>query len=343
MNINRLGLLFCAILLLPGCSTNMHQDFLPNYVADSKKSDGSFKSRVVSLRYNDENKFLLVGHESGDIDIWNTKRAFSKHTIKAHDYRANLLAFNTQGDAFFSNSYFEESTKLWDVKTGRLITSIPFTRGPVCGTSDKRFYIIADSDQLRIFDYRSKALLPDIYRFSYDVVTQITYDKTNNLVAVGTASGTIQILQFSIDKEKPKLEMTSSASPYGMGNSVIGLQFTDGGLSLYTVATRSYSVDEWEIQPLQIKRSLPTTLQNVVSTAFMFDKGLFVLAGTRTNPYAPGVIEIHTLNVGKTWMFNANTNLPKIEILSPASLVISAQQQSLEVYTLTQEQWQRGH
>jgi WD40 repeat protein len=284
-----------------------------------------------------------VGHESGDIDIWDIKQALSKRTINAHGYRANVLAFNRQGDAFFSNSNFENETKLWDAETGKLVTSIPFTSGPVCGTSDERFYIIANSDQLRIFDYRSKTLLRDTYRFSYDVVTQIAYDNTSDRIAVGTASGTVQILQFSIDNDRPKLQMISRAAPYGMGNWVIGLQFADEGRKLYSVARQSYSVDEWEVQPLQIKHSHSTTLQNIASAAFMFDQGLFVLAGARTNPFAPGLIEIHSLSAGKAWMFEANTNLPVVEILSPTSLVISAQQQSAETYNFVQGQWQRGH
>jgi WD40 repeat protein len=331
-------ILLLSLPLLSACSTTAHQDFLKNF-ARSQETDGSRPRVVVSLAYNEKEKYLLVGHESGSVEIWDAKEARSVREIKAHDGRANLLAFSSDGNAFFSNSYFENNTKLWNAQTGELLSTIPDTRGPVSITSDRRFYIIANSEELRIFDYGNKTLLPEKFRFSYDVVTTIAYDTSTDQVAIGTASGTIQILRFSMIKGKPTLESVSNANPYSMGNWVVGLQFSRNGRGLYSVA-RFGSIDEWSTQPLEIKRSLPTALRNIYSTAFMPNKGLLALSGTGEHIYpfpGAGIVEIFTLSSGIKSTFDMNSNYPgPVELLSP-SIVLSARHRSIEVYSLPQE------
>lgn len=335
----KLATLLISLLFLSACSTTVHKDFLKN-LANGQKTDGSRPRVVVSLKYNEKEKYLLVGHESGSIEIWDATKAMSMREIKAHDHRANTLAFSADGNAFFSNSYFENDTKLWNVKSGALISSIPNTTGPVSATSDKRFYIIANSEELRIFDYQNNILLPEKFKFSYDVVTAMAYDFSTDKVAIGSASGTMQILSFSVKEGKPTLEKISDANPYAMGNWIIGLQFSDNGRSLYSVA-RFGSIDEWSTQPLKIKRSLPTALKNIYAAAFMPDKGFLALSGTGEYVYpasGTGYLEIISLATSLNSAHKLTTNYPgPVEFLSPPSSVISAESYSMEVYPLPQE------
>lgn len=327
-----------SLLFLSACSTPIHKDFLQNF-RNSKKTDGSRPKVVVSLAYNEKEKYLLVGHESGSIEIWDTKKERSVREIKAHNSRANLLFFSADGNTFFSNSYFEKSTKLWEVQSGELICIIPDTRGPVSATSEKRFYIIANSEELRIFDYKNKALLPEKFKFSHDVVTAIAYDISNDQVAIGTASGTIQLLRFSIIDGKPSLEKISNTSPYQMGNWVIGLKFSDKGRNLYSVAKLG-PVYEWTSQPLKINRSLPTTLNSIASTSILPNEGLLALSGRDKGVYpsmGTGFVEILSLSATTNSTFKTSTDYPgPIEFLSPLSSVISAESYSVEVYGLPQ-------
>lgn len=335
----RLVILLISLLILSACSTTVHKDFLQS-LTSSQKTDGSRPRVVVSLKYSEKEKTLLVGHESGDIEIWDATKAKSMHEIKAHGYRANSLAFSADGKAFFSNSYFENETKLWDVKSGELISSIPTTKGPVSVTSDSRFYIIASNAELRIFDYQNRALLPGKFKFSHDVVTAMAYDFSTDKVAVGTASGTIQILSFSVKEGKPNIEKISNANPYETGNWVVGLQFSDNGRSFYSVA-RFGSIDEWSTQPLKIKRSLPTGLKNIHAAAFMLDKGFLALSGTGEYVYpksGTGYLELISLTNAVNSTHKLTTNYPgPIEFLYPFSAVISAESYSMEMYPLPRE------
>lgn len=331
--------LLTSLLFLSGCATHIHKDFLQNFTK-SQKTDGSRPRVVVSLVYNEKEKLLLVGHESGSIEIWDAKKSLSMREIKAHDYRANLLAFSADGKAFFSNSYFENVTKLWDVQSGELICSIPNTRGPVSITSDKRFHVIANGDELRIFDSGINTLLAESYKFPFYTITAIAYDISTDQVAIGTDSGEIQILRFSVIKGRPTLEKVSNAKPYPMGNWVVGLQFSKSGRNLYSVA-RFGSIDEWSTQPFKIKRSLPIVLKNVHAVAFMPSKGLLALSGTEEQVFPGtdfGFVKVIPLDGGIPSTFKMSMKYPgTIEFLPPLASVLSAESYSMEVYTLPRE------
>ncbi|MEO8332727.1 MAG: hypothetical protein ABI479_09860, partial [Gallionella sp.] len=148
---NRYAFLLGSLLILSACSTTVHKDFLHN-LTESQKTNGAMPRIVTSLVYSENEKVLLVGHESGNIEIWDATKDKSVREIKAHDYRVNLLGFSADGKTFFSNSMFEYNTKLWNVRTGELIYSIPLSNGPVGVAPDPRYYLIANSEELRIFD-----------------------------------------------------------------------------------------------------------------------------------------------------------------------------------------------
>lgn len=331
----RLATTLISLLFLSACSTTVHKDFLQNFTK-SQKTDGTFSRAVRSLVYNEKGKHLLVGHESGSIEIWDATKERSMREIKAHNNRANELTFSADGNVFFSNSMFETDTKLWNVQSGELIYSIPNTRGPVSATSDKRFYIIVNSEKLRIFDYMNKALLPEEFKFTYGVIEAIAYDVATDQVAIGTQSD-IQILKFSIINGKPKLEKVSRAPGIG---SIKALQFSNNGHSLYSVSHLG-SVDEWSTQSLKIKRSLPTAVKNLYYATFMCDTGLLAISGIGKQGYPDspvGIVEIISLPTGLDSVYKMTTNYPgRIEFLSPLSSVISAESYSMEVYPVPQE------
>lgn len=335
---NRYVFLLVSLLFLSACTTHVHKDFLQNLIK-SQKTDGTFSRIVTSLVYNENEKVLLVGHESGNVEIWDATKAKSVREIKAHDYRANLLSFSADGKAFFSNSMFEYNTKLWNVRTGELIYSIPLSQGPVSVSPDPRFYLIANSEELRLFDYENRVVLPEKYQFSYQVIDVMASDRSTNQVAVASG-GELHLLKFSMIQGKPHLEKVAQASIPKMSNNIRGLLFSNNGSSLYSV-TNTGNVDEWTTQPLQIKRSLPTDLKNVKGAAFMPSKGLLALSGIEEQIWPGtdfGCVKVIPLDGGTPSTFKTSTNDPgKIEFLPPFASILSAESYSMEVYGLPQE------
>lgn len=319
---------------ISACSSQFHKDFLRNFINNSKKSTGSFADLVVSLTHNEKQQYLVVGHESGNIDIWDTRHSQSKRQIKAHDYRANLISFTADGNSFFSNSYFEESTKLWSAATGELLFTIPKTRGPVCATPDSNLYLIAtsESSEVQFFDLARKTLLPEAYLIS-GVVHTMAMDKASEQIAIGTASGTIEVWKFLRAGHKSSLQNTAEAKPYATGNWVVGLQFSSDGKHLYSVA-QSGVIDEWDSATLTKHRSFPATI-HVHSATFLKNNSLVALAGAVDNQgKLLGFVELVSLSTGPTAKYQANYNFPVIEYLPSLSSLIIAEYQSTQVRPL---------
>lgn len=335
---NRYVFLFVLLLFLSACSAPVHKDFLQN-LTQSQKTDGTFSRAVRSLAYSEIAKVLLVGHESGSIEIWDATKAKSVREIKAHDHRANLLSFSADGKAFFSNSMSDYNTKLWNIRTGELIYSIPLSRGPVSVSPDPRFYLIASNAELRFFDYENRVVLPEKYQPSYEVIEFMASDRSTNQVAVG-AGGVIHLLKFSMINGSPHLEKVAQSKPPPERSTIKGLLFSSNGSTLYSV-TNWGAVDEWSTQPLKIKRSFPIVLNAVYAATFLPGKGLVALSGTEERVW-PGVdfgfVEVLTLDGRKPSTFQMTMKYPgMIEFLPPFSSVISAESYSMEIYALPQE------
>jgi len=335
---NRYAFLLASLLFLSACSAPVHKDFLQNLI-QSQKTDGTRSRVVTSLAYSEKAKVLLIGHESGSIEIWDATQAKSVREIKAHDYRANLLSFSADGKTFFSNSMVEYNTKLWNVRTGELIYSIPLSSGPVSVSPDPRFYLIANSAELRFFDYKNKVVLPEKYQLSFEVIEFIASDRSTNQVAVG-AGGVIHLLKFSIINGSPHLEKIAQSPPPPERSNIRGLLFSNNGSTLYSV-TNWGAVDEWTTQPLKIKRSFPIVLNAIYAATFLPSEGLVALSGTeeRVRPGVDfGFVEVLPLDGRKPSTFKMTMKYPKvIEFLPPFSSVISAEGYSMEVYGLPQE------
>ncbi len=309
----------------------IHKEFLGRFIRDSKVATGSVPDFVVSLTYNDKQGYLVVGHESGGIDIWDTKEARVKRQVKAHNYRANLISFTTDGNRFFSNSYFEESTKLWSATTGELLFTIPKTRGPVCTTPDSNIYLIAtsESSEVQFFDLARKTLLPETYPIG-GVIHTMTTDNASEQIAIGTASGTIEVWKYLRVGHRPGLQKTAEAKPYATGNWVVGLQFSSDGKHLYSVAATGV-IDEWDSTTLAKQQSFPATI-HVHSATFLKHNSLVALAGEVNNQGKHlGFVELVSLATGQVIKYRANYNWPTVEYLPSLSSLVIAEYQSTQV------------
>ena len=325
------------LILLPivsACST-ISNDFLQNFTKDNQAAAGSASSPVVSMRYGKEG-FLVIGRESGAIDVWETAKSQPKREIKAHGYPANSITFTSAGDAFFSSSYFENSTKLWSIKTGEQLFLVRRMNGPVGTTPNENIYVIANGDYLSLFDYKKKSLLTEKYPCG-GIVKVIAADVTSGRIAVGTESGIIEVWQYLENKGLPTLKKVSSAKSYQYGDWVVGLQFSSSGSSLYSVA-RFGSIDEWASGTLEKMRSVPTILKYVYSTAFFRDRDFLALAGTVEKlGTGPGSVEVISLATGESSKYPVSTNLAVVEFFPPMFSFIAAQNKLTSAFAVPRE------
>lgn len=336
MQITKWAILLIFLPFFSACSTPVQKDFLKNFKKDTQQSDGSFASLIVDLKYNEKSNVLVASHDSGTIDIWSTNEARSKREIKAHEYRPNSIALNSEGNIIFSSSTFGRSTKLWSAESGKQLYFIRDMTGPVSTTPNNQVYVVANKEYFRLFNYGQKHLLSKKYE-NGAVITTITTDMASGLIAVGTEYGTIEMWKYLETNGKPSLVKVASARPYQVGNWVVGLQFSADGKGLFSVS-RYGSIDEWTPGNMKKMGSVKTTLKYVNSTSFFRDRNLLALAGTIERiGTGPGSIELISLATGETKTYPANTNLAVVEFLPPIASLISAQKRTVGVHALPKQ------
>jgi WD40 repeat protein len=257
--------------------TRIHPEFIQNL--NNQMSNSTSSDSISSMAYDPKSDFLLVGRESGAIDIWDGKQANARREIKAHKMRASQLSFSSDGRVFFSNSYFEDVTHVWDAASGSLVHTIERSRGPVVETSDPNLFVVASSSGLRIFDLAAKEVLPDTYRQVGDVVTALAYDVPTDQLAIGTASGGVELWRL-LKVPVPTLERIAAAKPYATGNWVKAVQFFDSGRVVYSLPQRG-NLDEWSVPRLEPLRSREISLGFVASSVFIPEKGGLAMVGFR--------------------------------------------------------------
>jgi WD40 repeat protein len=328
--------LVATVLALAGCTSgapkDVHDDFLPNLAKHLSASDGSFESRVVSMRYDEPSRTLAIGRESGVLEIWDTRSPRAMRELNAHDHRIGWIAFTAGTAAVLTGSDFDHNVKLWDIGTGALLHMIPQARGPFAKVPGQDQYVIqGGNSRMRIFDLARKILLPGEYEPS-GVVVAMAWDDNSRRLAVGTASGSIDVWRYTMTDGRPRLEQSVSAKPYATGDWVVGLRFSPDGTRLYSL-NRSGAVDEWVSDTLSHVRSISSKLRFVHSVAFDRDgKYLGVGGASDAGGLSGASFAWISLASGESTTSPSNTTLSVVEFLPPRAVFVSAQHRKLEVH-----------
>lgn len=317
-------LVVITAFILSACASTISSDFVPAFARENAANEELFSNIVVSLNYDAKRGNLIVGRESGEVEVWNSHHAVMGTRFHAHESRVSHITQVHGGKFLLTDSGFETETKLWDPESGKLLMSIPGARGPSGATPDPNLYVVADSSMFRLFDFEARSILPEEYPCT-GVPTTLTTDVSSRQIAAGTASGTIDVWSFARVAGKPMLNLVSSQHPYAVGDWVVGLQFSRDGATLYAV-TRSGLVDEFDLPSLVKRRSLHTRLRYVHSVEFIESKNTLVLAGTidemgLNDPW----LEVISLSKESSKLYPSNFNLAVLKYVPQLSSVLAIQ------------------
>jgi|GEM_PF-3002007 FOG: WD40 repeat len=308
----------------------IHPNFIDNFAKDLEEtynSQGLLESLVDALAYDSRNARLAVGRESGDLEIWDLKQEYSKQLIKqAYEARADVLTFTMDGTELFSDSSFVGGLNLWDARTGELRSAVgQGLGGPIIYTAKGDYYLLVKSSSgLQIYDRGQEALDPRIMSAG-GVVLSLAVQAKTGLVAVGSASGTIDLFQFSVTDQSPSLEKIKTIKPYETGNWVIALSFSPDGKSLYAVPSRPGQIDEWSVPDLEKKGSRSTSGSFVSAAAFSPDKRLLALVGNARKGGQGGdyAIELISLKSDRSIIQPVTTNFGQVVFIPPLKQLLA--------------------
>lgn len=335
-------ILILTIIFLYSCTKNnvntIHSEFFKTISRDIKEQKNDSIDSVAAIVYHEKSGNLAIGRESGKIDIWNSKNIDKKHVAHAFDTRANLITFTSDGGAFFSSSYFSNETKIFSTESGEVISIIPDTKGALVSFLYDDNYLISDSSGFYIYDYDRHTLKPIRYEAS-GVIHSVDVNINSKTIAIGTASGSIDLWKITITNNEPTLDKIVESKPYATGEWVVGLQFSEDGNSLFSVSGKG-RIDEWNSISLKNIHSISSELKSVTSVKFYAAKSLVAMGGKINlnpqydDPDRGGFAIVVSLISGKILRNHKNLNTPIVEILTTANTLITAETRTLKSYDL---------
>lgn len=103
---------------------------------------------VFTLRYNQDNQYLLSGSRDAKLKVWNVDERYAMALeIVAHMYTINHIAFSPDGKHFVTCS-MDKSIKVWDSQEFKLLKVIDKARHAGHGTSVNKLAWTSFNNQL---------------------------------------------------------------------------------------------------------------------------------------------------------------------------------------------------
>lgn len=323
-----------------------YHPFLSAFDQDLKtnKKAGNFDFMVSSLTFDKKNRYLIVGRESGDIEIWDMANNSKRVISKAHHHRADTIQLAADGDSFFSATSTMDHFKLWDIHTGEPIyVSPPGFLSPIVPTNIPDVYVVGKTSKILFFDNQKKTLYPETYQASEGVMS-LAADQATGMVAAGSASGTVDLFQINSAGGTPGLTKIKEIHPYKVGDWVKALHFSPEGDSLYSVS-RSGKVDEWSIPTLEKKRSIATGCDGVNEVKILPGKEIMALmaGGTEgSSKFAPLVVLVY-LKSGQAVPYEITTNHASSDFFIPLDVLMTVSGSSTMLFPLDPETAKGGN
>lgn len=235
---------------------------------------------------------LALGYEGGTVLLWPTPAAKDPIVIAAHKDGINSIKFGPEGDHFFTNFNGDDDTRVWDAATGSRLHTIPKIRGPVLATDMPGTSLMVGS-ALHLYHRPTRRLSPPaVPELLYSPVS-LAYHAGSRTVAVGTASGTLEL--WRIDGNDVRAEVWRSASVNVFNSEWVShAWFSSQGDRLWLM--NNHALEEWSVEPLRRLRGLTLELKSFYRVALEQSGSLLAIVGN-SQPDAKGVIGLQIVSL----------------------------------------------
>lgn len=347
--LRRCGLLLLS-LALAACS-GVNKDFTQSFVDANRGLDDD----AWAAAYSPEMKLLVVGRDSGRLELWDARKTDARIARQAHALRVQGIAFGPEDGIVITNSASgnvdfgeiverENGPKVWNARTGELLHAFredDWLPGAVSATPVRGLYLLASYDELRIYDHARRALVGAPLELQPDGgITAIDWDKNSGLIAAGTDKGLIVLLRLHREPEGgARLEVVGTHAPHARGprRNILAVKLLDGGSKLVTVQysperTEALGDDvpalyrghqhetvRWDVASWRREHVYSSSLIAAHHATHTRGEDWLVLAGVAGGTArVEGKIELVDLRSGVSWLYKANTSHPAAVLLPEA-------------------------
>lgn len=326
------------LVALCGCATPTAVDpkFLPRVAEAMRAGAGKFEGAATSMLFDPEQRRLLIGREAGTVESWSIDAPAGQSTWTVQSHRVNEMALAGRPGLVFVGSQHGEPIQLRDLRTGHLLESVPGF-GPTHRTPDPDVQAVANSSSLRFYDTRKRVMLAGEVP-CLGGVTSIAVDLPSRRMAVGSASGSVEVWDFERRADEVVLRKVAAWQPYPVGHWVIGLHFGSDGKSLYTVTRRGAEIDLWDLGRQERLKTVRTHLKFVWSASFAPGRDVLAVAGT-VDPTGmdKSHIELLSLSTPASSLYYSDDHSAQVLYMHPLQAFVALQYDSVKVLDLDPE------
>ena len=307
-------LIVAGYLMLAACNlwpARIHPEFVTTFVDVNRHADDD----ATGVAFDPIHRVLAVGRESGRLELWDASQPNTRVIVDAHSLRTADIVIGSTDGIVLTSSGFDQRSRVWDIKTGKLVHEIEDAMGPAALSPVDGLYVVANDSNLLLYLHAQRKVLGEPLKIGGGA-TAIASDRASGLVAVGTASGTIHLLKLEGTGESRKLVLLREVQPYEVGTWLKALTFLDNGTRLFSVNVRPGEVAEWDTATMKRLRVLPSTLRSVHWASAQPNEPWLLLAGEMgPDGERGGKVELIDLRRGEALRYKANTTHPVAVIL----------------------------
>ncbi|KAF2746891.1 WD40 repeat-like protein [Sporormia fimetaria CBS 119925] len=244
---------------------------------------------ISTLAWSPDSTTLASGSDDKTIRLWNTSTgsAHPKPFIGHHNYIYSL-AFSPKGNMLVSGSY-DEAVFLWDVRSARIMRSLPAHSDPIGGVEFVRdgtlIVSCANDGLIRVWDTATGQCLRTIVHEDNAPVTSVKFSPNGKYILAWTLDSCIRLWDYVEGKGRcvktyqghtnKKYSLSGAFGVYGEGrkHAFVASGSEDGSVFLWDVSSKNVlqrleahtgavlSVDTHPSEPLIVSAGMDKTVR----------------------------------------------------------------------------------
>ena len=202
-----------------------------------------------SISFSSDSKHLAVGHNDGQISIWNLQTGKTDLAFQAHKYWIPSIVFSPCGNYIVSGSG-DATTKLWNPKTGQLLrTSTVYTSlvWSLAFSPEGQYLAVGGNDHtIRLWEMPKKRLFKTLQGFSC-WVNSVQFHPNASLLVSGSSDHKVRLWNVETGNLIQVLEGQKD-DVLGVAISPCGKKVAGGGVD--------NTISVWDIETGQLLQTL---------------------------------------------------------------------------------------
>ncbi|MBD1872447.1 DnaJ domain-containing protein [Nodosilinea sp. FACHB-131] len=219
---------------------------------------------ICAVAISPNHRFLALGRDDGDIDLWNYKSGKQFFSLKGHKAEITNLIFSDDNQLLFSSS-LDGTVNLWSLSNGSLAKAMLICDRGVTAFDlcySRKFIITADAAGfIQTWDFQRNTKIKQIVR-KKAITSSVFLNSTGDGAIFGAEDGTVNLCYVSRDGSVMNLR--------GHDESVTALAFSPGK-QIFASGSLSGEICLWKYPSRQPKIIFESFHQSVNALGFCYN------------------------------------------------------------------------